>query len=102
MLERLRKMSPEAKRKVVMFCAGILTFIILALWAAYSFGGFSLAFEKTREQGVAVFSFLDQNVEKAYNAFKENMPSFSASSTEETASTMATTTESISTTTPTN
>ena len=91
MLERLRKMSPEAKRKVVVFCAGILTFIILALWAVYSFGGFSLAFEKTREQGVAVFSFLDQNVERAYNSFKENVPSFSTSTTESIA-TPATTT----------
>lgn len=91
MLERLRKMSSEAKKKVVALGAGFLTFIILALWLLHSSGLFYGAWQSASAEGVALFSFLDQNVEAAYNAFEKNMPSLNAN-TEATTSEIATST----------
>ena len=95
MMERLRKMTPETKRKVVGFVAGFLTLLIFAGWLAHSTGLFSSTFKSTRQKGVALFGFVDQNVEKAYDAFQKNVPKniteLAASTTE------ATTTETITT-----
>jgi hypothetical protein len=76
MLETLRKMSIESKKKVVAICASFLTLVILGIWGVHSFGPLASALESTKSQGVAVFAFLEQNVERAYDAFQSNAPSF--------------------------
>ncbi|MES2059433.1 MAG: hypothetical protein V4438_00195 [Patescibacteria group bacterium] len=81
MLSSLRKMSPEAKKKVVGFCASALTLAILALWGVHSLGGFSAAFGKATDQGVALFSFVEQNVAGAYDAFEEKFPNITSTTT---------------------
>lgn len=91
MLEHLRKMSPEAKKKVGIYVAGAITFLIFCFWILRWTGGLSATLETTKRQGVAVFGFLDQNVEKAYNAFQNNVPKFTSTTT---------TSEEIETTTP--
>lgn len=99
MLENLRKMSPEAKKKVVILCASVLTLVVAGTWGMYSYGVFASAFDGAKSQGVAVFSFLEQNVERAYNSFQETAQQniASATMTEATSSeAQATTTEEIS------
>lgn len=94
-------MSPNAKKKVVAVCAGFLTLVILGAWTLHSYGLFASAFESTRGQGVAVFSFLEQNVERAYNSFQENAPNLNTASVTMATSTEDTEiTEDMSTTTP--
>ncbi len=90
MLRHLRKLSPEAKRTTSIFLASVLTLVIAGTWLLYSIGVFQTVYSKTREQGIAFFSFIDQNVEVAYNAFGET---FKKSVIIETSTTTATTTE---------
>ncbi|MFA6050607.1 MAG: hypothetical protein WC761_05415 [Candidatus Paceibacterota bacterium] len=64
-------LSVHTKRKIAGVIAAIITIIIFAVWLMYSMGTFGKVFNTTKEQGIAVFNFLDQNVEMAYNAFDE-------------------------------
>ena len=74
-------MPLEAKKKLVGFCAGMFTFIIFGAWLVHATGIFSSAYESASAQGVALFSFVEQNVGQAYDAFQKNVPSMTASST---------------------
>lgn len=64
-------LSVHTKRKIAGFIAGILTIIIFVVWLLYSMGTIGKVVGTTKEQGAAVFNFLDQNIEMAYNAFNQ-------------------------------
>jgi len=91
MINLLRKLPPHAKRWVAGIVAGIIAVAIFVFWLANSFGFLGAAFDTTRSQGAAIFSFLDQNVEMAYNAFDTEFSKATAG-TETEATTTATTT----------
>lgn len=71
MINFLRKLPTDLKRKLVALVAGGVTLCILVLWFMYSMGTLNQTIESTKAQGSSVFNFLDQNVEIAYNAFTE-------------------------------
>lgn len=110
MLEKLRKMPLSAKKKLVAFCAGSITVSIFGGWFLHSKDIFSKAYQSASTQGVALFSFVEQNVQIAHDAFQANMPNMTATSSEEIAtstdmieaSTTAETSTSTATTTITN
>ncbi len=94
MIKFLRGLPHEAKRKVAAVVAGTLTVIIFCVWLLHSVGAFQKAYDGTREQGIAIFSFIDQNVEIAYNAFESiKSPTVVQISTTTATSTTATSTE---------
>jgi hypothetical protein len=105
MLQKLRSLSSDAKKKVVISCAGSLTLVVFAFWIAHFSGIFSETLSNTKEKGAVVFSAIEENVGKVYNAFEKIIPkeqadnrieinssSTSASSTTEIATTTSATT----------
>lgn len=74
MLETLRKLPPDAKKKVALLIAGLITLLILIGWALRSSSVFGRTYEAAREQGIAIFAFFDQNVGEVYMAFQEKLP----------------------------
>ena len=74
MLETLRKLSPDAKRKFALAVAGFITLLIFLGWALQSSAIFTRAYDAARSQGIAIFGFFDQNVQEVYTSFKETVP----------------------------
>jgi hypothetical protein len=103
MLKKLRSLSSDAKKKIVVFCAGSMTFLVFIFWISNSFGTFSETFGETKEKGALVYSAIEENVGKVYNAFEKIIPkkedgfvdlsgsSTNATSTTETATTTSAT-----------
>lgn len=81
MLETLRKLPPNAKRRVALVIAGIITLMILASWSLRSSGALTETIDAARGQGIAIFDFFDQNVERVYTAFQEQLPDLAVEST---------------------
>ncbi|HEY4512133.1 MAG TPA: hypothetical protein VJH63_00540 [Candidatus Paceibacterota bacterium] len=71
MLEKLRKLRPDTKKTIVKTVAGTITFFVFIGWALNFSETFSGAYESTKSKGAVVYSFMEQNVEKAYNAFRQ-------------------------------
>lgn len=71
MLEKLRKLTPDAKKKIVKTVAGTITFFVFIGWVLHFSGIFAGAYNSTKSKGATIFSFVEQNVEKAYNAFHQ-------------------------------
>lgn len=81
MLEKLRKMPLSTKKKLVAICAGSITLGIFGGWILQTTSTFSSVFQSASTEGVALFSFVEQNVQNAYDAFQKNVPSIEDSFT---------------------
>jgi hypothetical protein len=100
MLKFLHSMHPDAKRKLAAILAGLITLCIFAVWLLHSMGTLSRIADTTAKQSGEIYSFLDQNVEIAYNAFHARLdPLFSNSEATSTATTTDITATSTATTT---
>lgn len=107
MLKKLRSLSPDAKKKVIILCSGSITFVVFLFWIFNFSAIFSSTWNNTVEKGAAAYGVVEENIGKVYNAFTEIIPentnvgvdlnasTTSATSTTEIASTTASTTEEI-------
>ncbi len=93
MLRHLRKLPPNAKRKFSAFIAGVITLLIFAAWLLHSAGAFASIYQSGRDQGIAIFSFFNQNVETAYDAYEARFGQAPQTIETEASTTAATTTE---------
>lgn len=71
MLKLLRELPPNAKRKLSATVAGVITLFVGAVWFLHTSDFLGKVYQSTAEQGVALFSIFDQNVEIAYVAFND-------------------------------
>lgn len=102
MLQKLRNLSSNAKKKVIVSCAGSITFVVFLFWIFNFSVIFRETLDNTIEKGATAFAAVEENVGKVYNAFEKIMPSNpinNGSTTEEIATTTSTTTPETATTT---
>ncbi|MES2223851.1 MAG: hypothetical protein V4469_02870 [Patescibacteria group bacterium] len=74
MLQRLRNLSQESKRKVVFASAGILTFFVFVFWIFNFSGIFVNTLNETATKGASAYGAFEQNVEKVYNTMTKMVP----------------------------
>ncbi len=74
MLKKLRNLSSDTKKKIVIFCAGALTFVVFVFWITDFSSTFSKTIGDTKEKSAAVYVVIEENVGKVYNAFAKIMP----------------------------
>ncbi len=98
MLKKLRSLSPESKRKVVLAFAGFLTFFVFTFWIFNFFGIFIITIDNAATKSASAYSAFEQNVEKVYNTVTKIIPKDILSHTNkntEIPAEISTTTESI-------
>ncbi len=69
MLKFLHSLSADAKRKLAAWIAGLISIGIFVVWLLYTMGTLGRIADSTAKQSGEIYSFLDLNVEIAYNAF---------------------------------
>lgn len=74
MLKKLRSLSPESKKKVVLVVASTLTFFVFVFWIFNFFGVFLNIVSDTATKGASVYNAFEQNIEKVYNTMTEMVP----------------------------
>lgn len=74
MLQGLRNLGQESKRKVALVLAGTLTFFVFVFWILNFFGIFVSTMNSVVIKGASAYSAFELNVEKVYNTMTETMP----------------------------
>lgn len=69
MLQKLRSLPNDTKKTLALLIAGFFCIIIFTFWIFSFLGILSQIKESSGKTGVAIFSFLDDNVNRAYNTF---------------------------------
>ncbi len=83
MLQSLRNLKPETKKKVVLVVASTLTFFVFVFWVFNFFGVFLNTVSDTATKGASVYSAFEQNIEKVYNTVNSMIPKGVLDSTNE-------------------
>lgn len=74
MLNKLRGLNDDSKRKIVLVCASTLTLAVFIFWI-FSFSGiFVNSVNDTMEKGASAYSAFEQNIEKVYNTMTKMVP----------------------------
>lgn len=74
MLQTLRNLKPEVKKKVVLAIAGILTSFVFVFWVFNFLGIFVATINNVTTKGASAYNAFELNVEKVYNTVTETMP----------------------------
>ena len=74
MLQSLRNLKPEAKKKVVLVVASILTFFVFIFWVLTFSGVFLNSLSDASTKGASAYGAFEQNVEKVYNTMTKMVP----------------------------
>lgn len=74
MLQALRNLKPEAKKKVALICAGILTFFVFIFWVITFSGAFLNSLSDATTKGASAYGAFEQNIEKVYNTMTKMVP----------------------------
>jgi hypothetical protein len=74
MLQGLRNLEQESKRKVALVLAGTLTFFVFVFWILNFFGIFVSTMNSVVIKGASAYSAFELNVEKVYNTVTKMVP----------------------------
>lgn len=74
MLQKLRNLNDESKKKVIIFLSFFFSFGVFVFWFFHFFGVFALAFNEAGTKGSAALASLKQNVAEAYEGFQKIIP----------------------------
>ena len=75
MLNHLRELPPEQKRKVVIWLAFGLTIIVFIVWVVYFFDVFGTVIAGIAEKSGGAYGVFEQKIESVYNEFDKLVPS---------------------------
>jgi len=74
MLQSLRNLKPETKKKLVLTVASTLTFFVFIFWIFTFSGTFINSLSDTSTKVASVYSAFEQNIEKVYNTITKMVP----------------------------
>jgi hypothetical protein len=74
MLQKLRNLNDESKKKVIIFLSFFFSFGVFVFWFFHFFSIFTLAFNEAELKGSTALASLKQNVAEAYDGFQKIIP----------------------------